>query len=174
VSPKRISRTADGRVAYRSKRRWSDGTEVVCFSGLDFLSKLMALIPQPRVHLLRYHGCLAPRSALRRRVVPRSPAAARRRRSDGSQLRLFARSRSHRWIPRAELLAHVFGEEAARCRVCGSGRLEVIAVVRRWQAIAAVLSSCGLSAEGRVLARCRGPPAGQLELALPAAERRAA
>jgi hypothetical protein len=164
VSPKRISQTPDGRIAYRLKRRWSDGTEVVYFSGLDFMSKLMALIPRPRVHLLRYHGCLSPRSSLRRRVVPRSLSSARRRRSDGSQLRLFDRPRSHRWVPRTELLAHVFGEDAVRCRVCGSGRLEVIAVVRRWEAIAKVLTSLGLSAEGRVLARCRGPPDGQLEL----------
>ena len=38
------------------------------------------------------------------------------------------------------------------------------AVVRRWEAIANVLTSLGLSADGRVLARCRGPPEGQLEL----------
>ena len=176
VSPERISRTPDGKIAYRLKRRWSDGTEVVCFSGLDFLSKLMALIPRPRVHLLRYHGCLAPRSSLRRQVVPQSSSSVRRRRSDGSQLRLFERPRSHRWVPRAELLAHVFGDDAARCRVCGSGRLEVVAVVRRWEAIANVLTSLGLSAEGRVLARCRGPPDAQLELDLSAcaADRRAA
>jgi hypothetical protein len=173
VSADRISRTPDGRIAYRLKRRWSDGTEVVYFSGLDFLSKLMALIPRPRVHLLRYHGCLAPRSSLRRQVVPRSSSSARRRRSDGSQLRLFDRPRSHRWVSRTELLAHVFGEDAARCHVCGSGRLEVVAVVSRWDAIATVLASLGLSGEGRVLARCRGPPEGQLELDLSACRKAA-
>lgn len=166
VSAERISRTPDGRIAYRLKRRWRDGTEVVYFSGLDFLSKLMALTPRPRAHLLRYHGCLAPRSSLRRRVVPSS--SVRRQRSDGSQLRLFERPRSHRWIARTELLAHVFGKDAARCHVCGSGRLEVVAVVRRWEAIANVLTSLGLSAEGRVLACCRGPPKGQLALELSA------
>jgi hypothetical protein len=168
VSSERISRTQDGRIAYRLKRCWSDGTDVVYFSGLDFLSKLMALIPRPRVHLLRYHGCLAPRSPIRRQVVPHSSSSVRRRRSDGSQLRLFERPRSHRWVPRTELLSHVFGDDAARCRVCGSGRLEVVAVVRRWEAIAKVLTSLGLSADGRVLARCRGPPEAQLELSFSA------
>ncbi len=159
VSAHRISRTADGRVAYRLKRRWSDGTEVVYFSPLDFMSKLMALMPRPRVHLIRYHGCLAPRSSLRRKIVPSSATAAARQRTDGKQLRLIERPRQ-RWIPRVELLRHVFGAGAACCRACGSNQLEVVAVVRRWDAIASVLASFGLSTESRALTRNRGPPRG--------------
>ena len=171
VSAERISRTPDGRIAYRLKRRWSDGTEMVTFSGLDFLARLMALIPRPRVHLLRYHGCLAARSSLRRRVVPSPQAVAdarAHRQSRSRQLRLFGGG-GDRWIPRAELLRHVFGRDAARCRVCGSGRLEVLAVVTRWEAIASVLEGFGLSCEGRVLVRNRGPPTEQMSLPLPPA-----
>ena len=165
VSANRISTTADGRIAYRLKRPWSDGTQVVYFSGLDFMSKLMALIPRPRVHLIRYHGCLAPRSKLRRQVVPgrtkrRASAAA----PAGGQMQLLDQADgSSRWIPRRELLAHVFGDDAARCRRCGSSRLEVVAVVKRWEAIRSVLTSLGLDPDGGVLSRNRGPP-GQLEL----------
>ena len=171
VSADRVTRLPDGRVAYRLKRRWSDGTSVVYFSALDFVSKLMALIPRPRVHLIRYHGCLAPRSKLRRQVVPKpprsSPRSASSRGHDGPQLRLFDRGPAPRWIARAELLEHVFGTEASpRCQVCGSGRLEVVSVVRRWDAICAVLDGFNLSFEGRVLTRIRGPPWGQLELGL--------
>ena len=46
--------------------------------------------------------------------------------------------------------------------------------LRRWEAIASVLTSLGLSAEGRVLARCRGPPEAQLELHFSAAADREA
>lgn len=168
VSAERISLTKDGRVVYRLKRRWRDGTESVTFSGIDFLTKLMALIPRPRTHLLRYHGCLAARSTLRRRVVP-SPGAATssraRQQSRPRQLWLVGKGES-RWIPRTELLRHVFGDDAARCRACGSGQLEVLAVVTRWDAITAVLTALGLSAEGRVLIRNRGPPVEQMTLPL--------
>jgi hypothetical protein len=172
VSAERVSRTDDGRVVYRLKRRWRDGTEAVEFSGIDFLTKLMALIPRPGVHLLRYHGCLAPRSALRRRVVPSSDAkaAARaRRQSRPQQLELHSKGGDNRWVPRIELLRHVFGADAARCRACGSEQLEVLAVVTRWDAIASVLTALGLSSEGRVLVRNRGPPVEQMSLPLPSA-----
>jgi hypothetical protein len=34
------------------------------------LEKLAALVPLPRVHLVRYCGCLAPHSQLRRLITP--------------------------------------------------------------------------------------------------------
>jgi len=38
---------------------FSNGTTHVLFSPLDFISKLTALIPKPRHHLVRYHGAFA-------------------------------------------------------------------------------------------------------------------
>lgn len=170
VSAERISTTRDGRIAYRLKRRWSDGTETVFFSPMDFLSKLMALIPKPRVNLVRYHGCLAPRSKLRRRIVPRSSRDSNRSsrsHRQPHQLSLLEGGKndpgSRRWVSQAELAWHVFGRDIERCEKCGSGRFEVLAVVTRYEAIGSVLSGLGLSAEGRVLDRARGPP-GQLVL----------
>lgn len=83
----------------------------------------------------------------------------------GSQLRLFEKGDGRRhWIPRAELLEHVFGDEGRLCcRHCGCGRLEVVAVVTRWDAIRSVLGSLGLGPDGRTLVHNRGPPGpGQL------------
>ncbi len=37
--------------------------------------KLAALVPPPRLHLLRYHGVLAPRARARDRIVPAQPVA---------------------------------------------------------------------------------------------------
>ena len=37
---------------------------------LDFIARLAALVPRPRVNLIRYHGVFAPNSKLRRRIVP--------------------------------------------------------------------------------------------------------
>ena len=38
----------------------NDGTTHVLFSSLDFIGKLVVLVPGPRRHLVRYHGALAP------------------------------------------------------------------------------------------------------------------
>jgi hypothetical protein len=36
------------------------GLDPTAFDPLDFLSRLAALVPRPRAHLLTYHGVLAP------------------------------------------------------------------------------------------------------------------
>jgi hypothetical protein len=38
-------------------------------SPLEFVQRLAALVPRPRLHLTRYHGVLAPNAKLRARVV---------------------------------------------------------------------------------------------------------
>ena len=40
------------------------------FTPMELIEKLAALVPAPRVNLVRYHGVLAPRSAWRAAVVP--------------------------------------------------------------------------------------------------------
>jgi hypothetical protein len=42
----------------------------VVFEPLDFLARLAALVPKPRVHLTRFHGVFAPHSALRAEITP--------------------------------------------------------------------------------------------------------
>jgi len=60
---------ADGRVRYRFKRAWRDGSVAVEFDPVDFVGKLAALVPRPRSNLVRYHGCLAPYASIRAYVV---------------------------------------------------------------------------------------------------------
>ena len=60
IASERPSLAEDGRVVYRLRRHWKDGTRAVVFEPLDFLARLAALVPRPRVHLLTYHGVLAP------------------------------------------------------------------------------------------------------------------
>ena len=38
-----------------------------------FLRQLAALVPRPRLHLIRFHGILAPNAGLRAQVVPLGP-----------------------------------------------------------------------------------------------------
>ena len=45
-------------------------------SPLEFMQRLAALVPRPRLHLIRFHGVLAPNAKLRALVVPHGPAQA--------------------------------------------------------------------------------------------------
>jgi len=41
------------------------------------IEKLVALIPKPRSHLVRYHGVFTPNARLRKKVVAKAPKAKR-------------------------------------------------------------------------------------------------
>lgn len=60
VATERLSELPDGRLIYRLKRPWRDGTSAIVFEPQDLVAKLAALVPAPRVHLVRFHGILAP------------------------------------------------------------------------------------------------------------------
>jgi hypothetical protein len=62
VSEQRLALTAQGKVRYQLKTPYRDGTTHVIFEPLDFISRLAALVPKPRVNLTRYHGVFAPNS----------------------------------------------------------------------------------------------------------------
>src|SRR5210317_1437915 len=70
VSTKRLSMTRNGRVRYELKTPWRNGTTHVIFGPLDFISRLVALVPRPRVNLTRFHGIFAPNSKYRAKVTP--------------------------------------------------------------------------------------------------------
>jgi hypothetical protein len=86
VSEKRLSLTAGGQIRYQLKTPYRDGTTHVIFNPLDFLARLAALVPKPRVNLTRFHGVFArgghpPNHALRSRITP----GGRGRRSGSKQ-----------------------------------------------------------------------------------------
>jgi hypothetical protein len=74
-------------VELKLKTPWRDGTTHLVMSPLEFMQRLAALVPRPRLHLihfgvrvtslrevsgppLREHGVLAPNTKLRAQVVP--------------------------------------------------------------------------------------------------------
>jgi hypothetical protein len=64
-----------GNIRYQLKTPYSDGTTHVIFEPLDFIAKLAALVPkprvnQPRMNLTRFHGVFAPNSKCRVDVTP--------------------------------------------------------------------------------------------------------
>jgi len=68
VATKRLALTRHGKVRHKLKTPYSDGTTHVIFEPLDFIAKLVALVPKPRVNLTRYHGVFAPNSKYRIQV----------------------------------------------------------------------------------------------------------
>jgi hypothetical protein len=63
LATERLSLLPDGRLLYRLKRRWRDGTTHMIFEPLKLVEKLAALVRPPRFNLVRYHGVLAPSAA---------------------------------------------------------------------------------------------------------------
>ena len=70
MSEKRLSLTPNGNIRYQLKTPYRDGTTHVIFEPLDFIARLAALVPKPRVNLTRFHGVFAPNSKHRALVTP--------------------------------------------------------------------------------------------------------
>jgi len=70
VAEERLALTERGAVRVQLKSAYRDGTTHVVLEPLDFLARLAAVVPPPRMHLTRYHGVFAPHHALRAAVTP--------------------------------------------------------------------------------------------------------
>jgi hypothetical protein len=64
VSEKRLTLTSNGNVKYQLKTPYRNGTTHVVFEPLDFMAKLAALIPNPKVNLTRFYGVMSKLQAL--------------------------------------------------------------------------------------------------------------
>ncbi|WP_437555403.1 transposase [Sorangium sp. So ce367] len=71
----RIELLPDGRIAYLLKTPRRGRTHRV-MSPIKFMARLAALIPPPKIPLVRHHGVFAPRSSWRSLVTPKPPARA--------------------------------------------------------------------------------------------------
>jgi len=56
IAHHRLSTDAQGRVVLSLRKPLRDGRAQLAFTPMEFLRRLAALIPPPRVHLTRYHG----------------------------------------------------------------------------------------------------------------------
>ena len=66
----RLVLTPSGQVRYTLKTAYRDGTTHIVLEPLDFMARLAALVPPPRMHLTRFHGVFAPHSSLRAAITP--------------------------------------------------------------------------------------------------------
>jgi len=141
VAQDAVELTPDGKVVLRLRRTWRDGTRAICFEPSEFLEKLAAAIPRPRINLLIYHGAFAPRGRCHEEpgpvVVEDEPQAERAKRAAYVKPRHFA------W---AELLRRVFAIDILACPDCG-GRLRLLATIAERGVIEKILRHLGLSVD---------------------------
>ena len=146
----RLELRPNGNVRLGLKRQWEDGTQSIVFEPLDFLSKLAALVPPPRMHRTRYHGLWASHAKARAAVVPACAGDAQcpdgHADSRGGTEKAPAGERRSKRYAWAKLMARAFAIDVLCCAKCGS-RMQRIAFVTRPASIRAVLSSVGLPAD---------------------------
>lgn len=150
VSTERLSKLRDGRLLYRLKRRWRDGTTHVVFQPLELVEKLAAIVPPPRVHMIRYHGVLAPRAGCRREIVG-AGNAKRKNRDEIDDSESDCAHTPRRWMPWAKLMQRVFAIDVLECPRCG-GKMKILATIHPPEATTAILESLGLSPRAPPLA----------------------
>ena len=148
---------------YELKTPYRDGTTHVIFEPLDFIAKLAALVPKPRVNLTRFHGVFAPNSKHRVQVTPA-------KRGKGNQVKVpnetqdqtpAERRASMTW---AQRLKRVFNIDIETCRECG-GVVKVIACIEDPVVIAKILTHLNrkaASAGTGLLPASRAPPQASL------------
>jgi hypothetical protein len=186
LSLSRLSQAEDGRLRYRMKRTFSDGTRELLLTPSELLRRLCALIPPPRVHLTRYHGVFAPNARHRRRVTGQPRSRRSRRQADAlarpevpsGAPAAPAPDAAHlegaaappdspqrlRYLPWAELLRRVHEVDVTQCTRC-PGRRRVIAFITDADVVTAILTHLGLPQRPPSLAPARAPPEAQLPFA---------
>jgi len=153
VATERLSLLPDGRLLYRLKRRWRDGTTHMIFEPLELVEKLAALVPPPRFNLVRYSGILAPSAAWRPLVIPSEPEpeisdrsshpscpAKKQILSENLQKKRACRPRNYSW---SELMRRIFSIDVLACPRCG-GRMRILCSIHPPEAIHKILECLGL------------------------------
>lgn len=105
--------TPAGEVVLQLKTPYRDGTTHLVMTPLEFLQRLAALVPRPRLHLIRFHGVLAPNAALRSQIVPgeADPAPTTANNGDGEAPEASNRTR----LSWAQLLKRLFEIDITTC-----------------------------------------------------------
>jgi hypothetical protein len=129
VSLERLAQDAHGDLVYTFTHPWSDGTTGIRLSPLELLEKLAALVPLPRMHLVRYGGCLAPHSHLHGAIVPmpRQQGMADEEHDTASPRWSWARLLKGRGDPKDPSASEIVCRPPSHCHgACPPGNLRLV------------------------------------------------
>jgi len=142
IANERLTLNRAGDVVLQLKNPYHDGTTHVVMSPLEFMERLAALVPRPRLHLIRFHGVLAPNARLRPEIVPSVSLNPHTPSADHAEAPPPAAPACLSW---ARLLKRVFEIDLEHCPHCG-GSLKIIAAIKHPSVIAQILTHLGLAA----------------------------
>ena len=146
LSLARLTQDANGDFLYTFTHPWPDGTTGIRLSPVKLVEKLVALVPLPRVRLMRYGGCLAPHSHWRGAIIP----TPRQQGVDEKETNTGA----PRWSW-AQLLQRVLALAMARCLWCQRGALRLIAAITHGEVIRKILQPLKRSTDPPPIAPAR-------------------
>jgi hypothetical protein len=138
IANERLKRNRANQVVLQLKSPYKDGTTHVVMSPMEFMERLAALVPRPRLHLIRFHGVLAPNAKLRSKIIPTPPEPA----AEPSNDHAHAHRRTVR-MSWARLLKRVFDIDIEHCPNCGAA-LKIIAAIEDPPVIVKILTHLGL------------------------------
>ena len=119
------------------------------------VARLAALVPRPRVNMVRYHGILAPSHAWRGQITPARRGKGGRPKPEPSADEASASfRRSMTW---AQRLRRVFNIDVETCEACG-GPLKVIASIEDPEVISKILQHFEEREAPESRPPARGPP----------------
>ena len=153
--------TRNGQVRYQLKTPWRNGTTHVVFEPLDFISRLVSLVPKPRVNLIRFHGVFAPNSQYRAKITPARRGNRKKCHSADETDQTPAEKRAS--ITWAKRLKRVFNIEIETCDKC-DGDVRIIASIEDPAVIQKILAylnntaNTASSAATALLPDCRASP----------------
>ncbi|MFO0613026.1 MAG: transposase [Polyangiaceae bacterium] len=161
LAQERLTALADGRLRYEMKTL-GDGTYAVVLEPLELMSRLAAMVPPPRFHMIPFHGVVSSHSSLRSRVVPEPPPESGVNiREVQLSLSFDEESAAPSRRPRAWLLRHVFQLDVTSCPQCNA-EMRWVEVATTPNAFARLLAKHALAA--RPPPHERPSPPGQLKL----------
>lgn len=153
VAEERLSTNVRGEVIYRFKKPWDDGTAAIKLTPMEFMERLAALVPRPRVHLTRFHGVLAPHYKYRKQIVPKPKIETQLEVVTNCQ-RQTTNPKSISW---AQLLKRVFNFDISACPRCG-GKVRIISAIEDPKTIRKILDHLGIPSSPPRLRSGPAPP----------------
>jgi ribosomal protein S27E len=157
IAEPRLSLTPSGNVRYQLKTPYRDGTTHVIFEPLDFMARLAALVPRPRVNLTRYHGVFAPNSP-HRALVTKAGRGRGAKREASEAVKEDTPATRRLAMTRAQRLKRVFRIDVEACQACG-GAMRIIASIEDPVVRGKILAHLEQAASGREVVRLPGPRA---------------
>ena len=148
ISNERLAINREGNAVRQLKTPWRNGITHIVLTPMEFMQRLAALVPRPRLHLIRFHGVLAPNAKLRSPVVP--TPARKTTAGEGDCQHAHSKPLSMTW---ARLLRRVFDIDIEQCP-CG-GKLKLIAVIEEPAVIEKILKHIGLDPQQPPRAKAR-------------------